>query len=494
MKFWAAGLALILVGVCAWGQDPIRLKNRPAFRPGVSARTLSRLPGSGHFILQFRAAPGAATRKELSRRGIRVLGSVPEHALLVAARTSADLKGLNVTWAGALLAADKISPLLAESDNGAYLVMFHPDVADQRSRELVEGLGLNIIENRDLLPEQLLAAGSLDEIEQLAQADEVAYILPASPDLVAGNPVMGCEGAATEDGVMGPYVTVGSGWPRDVNNSVSLNYFFQSLTEKLAESTVRSEVERAFNEWQKYANVTISPGDRADAARSITILFARRDHGDGHPFDGPGGVLAHTYYPAPINSEPIAGDMHMDADENWHTGANTDLFSVALHEAGHALGLGHSDRPGAVMYPYYRFSSGLTDDDIAGIRALYGSRDTPPASPPPAPPTQPPPTAPTQPTPTPGGDTTPPSVKILSPGSTIISTSLASIHLSGTASDNVGVASVRYATSTGASGPTTGTTIWSVDVPVLVGTTTITIRAYDAAGNSGWRALTVVRR
>jgi hypothetical protein len=26
-----------------------------------------------------------------------------------------------------------------------------------------------------------------------------------------------------------------------------------------------------------------------------------------------------------------------------------------------------------------------------------------------------------------------------------------------------------------------------------VGTTTVTIRAYDAAGNSGWRSLTVVR-
>jgi hypothetical protein len=31
-------------------------------------------------------------------------------------------------------------------------------------------------------------------------------------------------------------------------------------------------------------------------------------------------------------------------------------------------------------------------------------------------------------------------------------------------------------------------------MPLYVGTNTITIRAYDAAGNSGWRAVTVVRR
>ena len=31
-------------------------------------------------------------------------------------------------------------------------------------------------------------------------------------------------------------------------------------------------------------------------------------------------------------------------------------------------------------------------------------------------------------------------------------------------------------------------------VPLLVGTTTVTVRAYDAAGNSSWRAFTVVRQ
>lgn len=37
------------------------------------------------------------------------------------------------------------------------------------------------------------------------------------------------------------------------------------------------------------------------------------------------------------------------------------------------FGLGHSSVPGAVMYSYYRFSSGLADDDITGARNLYGA-------------------------------------------------------------------------------------------------------------------------
>ena len=141
-------------------------------------------------------------------------------------------------------------------------------------------------------------------------------------------------------------------------------------------------MERAFQVWASYANVSFSPAQAQGAVRSIDILFASGAHGDAYPFDGPGGVLAHTFYPAPINGEPIAGDMHFDASESWSVGTNTDLFSVALHETGHALGLGHSSNPGAVMYPYYRMQTGLTSDDIAGIQALYGPAVAPPAAPP----------------------------------------------------------------------------------------------------------------
>jgi hypothetical protein len=340
----------------------------------------------------------------------------------------------------------------------------------------------------------------------VAALDEVAYIMPASADLVAGNPVMGCAGAVTEAGPVGDYVAVGSGWPPDSSGAVVLNYYFQSLTDKLSADVVQAEIERAFNEWQRYAKVTISPGGSADTARTLAIQFAHGAHGDNYPFDPAGQILAHTFYPAPVNPEPLAGDMHFNADEAWHTGgADIDLFSVALHETGHALGLGHSDQPGAVMYPYYRFASGLTDDDIAGIRFLYGSRDTqavpqPPATPAPPTPTPPAPTPPSNPPvnppaqpPAQGPDTTPPSLTITTPSSTIVSTSSASILVSGTAADNVGVTAVKFSNSVGDSGFASGTSSWSAQIDLLVGTNVITIRAYDAAGNSAWRSVTVVR-
>ncbi len=65
-------------------------------------------------------------------------------------------------------------------------------------------------------------------------------------------------------------------------------------------------------------------------------------------------------------------------DESWQLGADVDVFSIALHEAGHALGLGHSDNPNAVMYPYYRMHSALDAEDIAAIRKLYAAQDAAP--------------------------------------------------------------------------------------------------------------------
>ncbi|KAG2722021.1 hypothetical protein I3843_02G095400 [Carya illinoinensis] len=127
-----------------------------------------------------------------------------------------------------------------------------------------------------------------------------------------------------------------------------------------------SPVARAFQTWARNTHFTFS---RVQGLSDITIGFGRRDHGDGAPFDGNGGTLAHAF-------APTDGRFHYDADEFWSVGAIPgyfDLETVALHEIGHLLGLGHSSVPGAIMEP--SISSGVTKglhtDDIAGIKALY---------------------------------------------------------------------------------------------------------------------------
>nr|GEW09938.1 metalloendoproteinase 1-like [Tanacetum cinerariifolium] len=130
-------------------------------------------------------------------------------------------------------------------------------------------------------------------------------------------------------------------------------------------------VASAFRKWTTASRYFTFSRARTYARADLKISFARRDHGDGSPFDGPGGVLAHAF--APTN-----GRLHFDADDRWVVGRVPNAYDVetlALHEIGHLLGLGHSRVQNAIMWPTFRsgVTKGIGSDDIRGIRALYRS-------------------------------------------------------------------------------------------------------------------------
>lgn len=161
-------------------------------------------------------------------------------------------------------------------------------------------------------------------------------------------------------------------WPA---SKTELTYSF-SPDNQLPEN-VKSLFGRAFERWSEVTPLTFAETSsfrRAD----IKIGFFSGNHGDGEAFDGILGTLAHAF-------SPPSGLFHLDGDENWVMDGDfinasplsaVDLESVAVHEIGHILGLGHSSDEAAIMYP--TISSGmrkveLANDDILGIQELYGA-------------------------------------------------------------------------------------------------------------------------
>jgi hypothetical protein len=371
-------------------------------------------------------------------------------------------------------------------------------VEPAEARAIIAEHGLTVHENLDLLPRELMVEATPAEAAALALWDEVAHVYAASDDLAARRPVHSCGGALTAFGpVSAMAARIGDGWDGPGLGRARLGFYLGHLGSRLTRSAVEGEISRALAEWSRRIDVDFAPAPHPALPRTLAIDFAVRGHGDGFPFDGPGRILAHTFYPQPPNPETIAGDLHFDEDENWGVGTGIDVYSVALHEVGHALGLGHSDRPGTVMYPYYARATELTPDDIAAIRTLYAARgaagggDPEPPSPPLPDPPEPP-----GPKPKPGGaDAAAPTLTVLSPAASSFSTYDEAITIRGSARDPGGVVEVTWTDSLGNTGVAHGAAVWTAGpVPLRVGTNAITIRARDTAGNLSWRSLSITRR
>lgn len=163
----------------------------------------------------------------------------------------------------------------------------------------------------------------------------------------------------------------------------------------ITERDAAAQLEAAFAQWQSAANISFV---RVANPSQANIVVGAADHNQGRAFANLsyrsganlqpiGKALGRTDEPASgpaVPSDTVAeieqAYVCLNPSAPWKIGFDGnlqvyDLKYTFTHEIGHAIGLDHPGRTGAVMgYRYDESSPTLRESDIAAVRSLYGRR------------------------------------------------------------------------------------------------------------------------
>jgi predicted Zn-dependent protease len=192
-----------------------------------------------------------------------------------------------------------------------------------------------------------------------------------------------------------PYAVTGNSWPHPQLVTISFvpdgtliaagsngniySNLFSTFNARWSTATWQKVILKAAQSWAQQTNVNFAlVPDNGAASGSGNYQQGDPGFGDiritGYNFGN--GYLAVADMPPPANNYSIAGDITFNTGQPFNIGSTYDLYTVAAHEFGHALGLGESSNSSAVMYGTYTSAkTGLNSDDMSGIRSIYSNNN-----------------------------------------------------------------------------------------------------------------------